>query len=198
MWQGQACVIVGGGPSLRKFPWWLLKSHRTIGINRAGESLQCDVHFGIDRTYWEHTAPSYGVAVWVDDGNRRPESVDVMLPAVGDLWDTKWSESLAVGLGRGGHSGYAALHLAYLLGADPIYLLGFDCRGEDGQTAWWHKGYPGPKSNARVYERFAQSFEVAAKHIGDRRRVVLLNHPDPNVDPSAVTAFEQATWEVLV
>jgi len=34
-WKDEDCYIIGGGPSLKRFNWSLLKGKKTIGINRV-------------------------------------------------------------------------------------------------------------------------------------------------------------------
>lgn len=40
------------------------------------------------------------------------------------------------GIATGGNSGYQAVNLAYLLGANPIYMLGFDMKPKHGVNHW--------------------------------------------------------------
>jgi hypothetical protein len=96
-----------------------------------------------------------------------------------------WGTDLVSGVGCGGSSGYAAVNLADILGADTIYLLGFDLRSEDGRTCNWHDGYHQPRQDAGVYARMIAAFEVgAASRI--RARVVNLS------STSALTCFPSA------
>jgi len=158
-----------------------------IALNRAYEHVNYpDIWFGADAAYWrsapaalQDTAKRTDVPrVWVDHGERDP-SVDVVVPCAAPPgtpnrhWSLAWGRSLAEGVGVGGNSGFAALNLADILGADPIYLLGFDLRGENGKTANFHDGYAHTKPAAdSVYDRFLDSFRWAATKV--RARVVVL------------------------
>ncbi|KKL05019.1 hypothetical protein LCGC14_2610230, partial [marine sediment metagenome] len=68
------------------------------------------------------------------------------------------SRSMRDGIAGESNSGFGAVSLAHCLGANPIYLLGFDMKGKSGRQSWWHKGYP---SNQRgdVYKVFINDFK---------------------------------------
>ena len=198
MWSGQSCLIVGGGPSLRGFNFRRCERNcppgkwGTIAINKAGECFLPDLWYGSDSVFWRkkadprhfefhRTSNGRFPRVWVDTGEKHPgeDKVDVVVPCAAPPGTPNrhaalaWGRSLAEGVGAGGNSGFAALNLADVLGAETIYLLGFDLRGENGKTANWHEGY-GPKevANASIYDRFLESFRWAASQV--RARVVVL------------------------
>ena len=62
-------------------------------------------------------------------------------------------------LHRGGNSGYQALNLAYLLGAERIILLGFDMM-IDRDRRHWFGDHPGILNRASSYHNFARNFET--------------------------------------
>lgn len=190
MWFGQSCLIVGGGPSLKKWPDWAnrLASSRmaTIAVNRAREFVECpNLWIGVDSVYWRKKAPtgagSYGCPrVWVDHGEKHPgeDKVDLVLPCAAPVGTPNrhaaiaWGQSLTEGVGCGGNSGFAALNLADILGAEAVYLLGFDMRGEGGRTANFHDGYAEKPASDRVYDRFLEAFRWASSQV--RAKVVVL------------------------
>jgi hypothetical protein len=61
------------------------------------------------------------------------------------------SDDFEEGLFHGGNSAYLALNLAYVMGGNPIYLLGIDMGYQDGETHF-HNGYP--KDDKIGEERF--------------------------------------------
>ena len=70
--------------------------------------------------------------------------------------------------------GLSALNFADILGADPIYLVGYDLQPIHGKTGNWHREYPdnwkmGAWVYAKMIERF-RDFAPCARH-----RVVNLN-----------------------
>jgi hypothetical protein len=189
MWSGQSCLIVGGGPSLRAMPDWARRlaatDLATIAVNRAREFMECpNLWIGVDSVYWRKKAAPKAEdgppRVWVDHGEKRPgqDKVDIVLPCAAPAGTPNrhaalaWGRSLAEGVGCGGNSGFAALNLADVLGAETVYLLGFDLRGENGKTANFHDGYSEKPASDQVYDRFLESFRWAAKRV--RAHVVVL------------------------
>lgn len=182
MWSGRDVVVIGGGPSLRGFCWQSKLAGagmNTIGVNRAGEVFGCDVHIGMDRTYWKQGAEKSVSAcrVQVDHGEPRC-AVDVVVPCAAPAGTTNrhsalaWGRSLAEGIGCAGNSGFAALNLADVLGAETIYLLGFDMKGEGGLITHWHDGYGEKSPGESLCDRWIAAFAWAAPLV--RARVVVL------------------------
>ena len=65
-------------------------------------------------------------------------------------------------LSHGNNSGYAAINLAYHLGAKRIILLGYDMRN-DGKKSHYHDGYPVPITGDNIYrDEFIPGFQVLA------------------------------------
>lgn len=142
-WKDGPCFVIGGGPSLDGFDWALLEGKRTIGINRAYEVMEPTIIFSMDtvflnRIHWgrygEIAAKRFGASrslkVWLVR-NDPPISLPDGILLVKQWMDYKQATrafpfSMVEGIGHGNNSGYAALNLACCLGANPIYLLGFD------------------------------------------------------------------------
>jgi len=174
-WKNKPCFIIGGGPSLKDFDWSLLKGKRTIGINRAFEKFEPTIMFSMDMRYLKWVLnDKYGDAVRDRFFSLRSYRVwlctyTVKLPDY--IYIVKvykhyraglraFTNSLKDGIGHGNNSGYAALNIAACLGANPIYLLGFDCKFNNGRTHW-HEGHPVPQSE-KVVNDFVRFFEKAA------------------------------------
>lgn len=184
-WLRRPALVVGGGPSLRGFDWgrvgsWWAGDRKVIATNRAAEHQVSDVWLGVDSVFWRKSAGARcgnPLRVWIDTGDKKPD-VDVILPCAAKGIANPhsalaWGRTLEEGVGCGGNSGFAALNLADILGADPIYLLGFDLKGENGLTANFHSGYTHTKpSNESLYDRYLESFRWAAGKV--RGRVVVL------------------------
>jgi hypothetical protein len=200
MWKGRPALLVGGGPSLRglKLSWVneaLLpislddfrdggerRLGHCIAVNRAAEFVNYpDLWLGMDTTYWRKHASAAARCdaprVWIDHGERRPD-VDVVLPCAAPPGTPNrhsalaWGRSLAEGVGCAGNSGFAALNLADVLGADPIYLLGFDMKGEGGVVTHFHDGYAEKAPEDSLCDRWLEAFRWASKQV--RARVVVL------------------------
>ncbi len=152
-WAGRRCFVIGGGPSIKKQNLDLLRGELTIGINRAYELLSPSILFGVDSQMWG----------WAEQGKLGAESKQKMLDYKGyKVWmaithrlfppdyyliDADDRGGYRVGttkiLSFKNNSGYGAINLAAALGANPIYLLGFDMEcHKEGKQEWWHDGYP--------------------------------------------------------
>jgi len=193
-WEGQRCFLIGGGPSLQNFDWTRLEGELTIGVNRTPEAFYPTINFSMDtrfarwvreKKYGEEFDTRWrgykGYKVWLETGPNIPSDAFTLVSAGGD----KFTESMREGLGGGCNSGYGALNLAYCLGADPIYLLGYDMKGlGSGAQAWWNSTpHPMVQPESRYKQLFVPNFERIAPMLEERRRVVNLN-PD-----SALTCF---------
>lgn len=165
LWRGRRCFIVGGGPSLKKFDWNLLRGEISIGINRAFEKFDPTMMFCMDSRVWgwivrgdfgEESTRRYdrfkGTRVWINISNFIfPDNIYVI-----DLDELQPC---------GSNSGHAAINLAILLGANPIYLLGFDMKGDNkGGQKWFHDGYPTLQSES-TYGGFVEELNKDAARI---------------------------------
>jgi len=185
LWKDRACYIVGGGPSLRGFDWSSLRGHLVIGVNRAEAALPCSVVVSRDARYagWaqrgrlgpdEAAAQQANVVhAWINTGGfsglkRRPFDAMFAMHEPDDEMTGDWDLTM----GSGNNSGFGALNLALLLGADPIYLLGFDMGG-----AHWHEGYP-LESDPNAYDRWCATFAANADWIRARGQLVVNCSPD--------------------
>jgi hypothetical protein len=176
-WARRRAFIIGGGPSLKSFDWSLLSGELCLGTNMAFlhgpcANLVSDISL-MDRLMGDSRWHQYrGVKVWLNseaplekgrypDVLELPECVDMRcMPA--------WSRSLAKGLYRSTNTGASALNLVDVLGANPIYLLGFDMVGAGlgaGKTDNWHNEYAEKKKEDWVYRTFIEDFEKNLKNI---------------------------------
>lgn len=195
-WKGQRCFIIGGGPSLRDFDFSKLKGELVIGVNRAYERIDCTVMFSLDSRYYAWIVRGQlkgeakkkledfkGYKVWLDSSAYVPYPEGVYLfKSIGGGLDFSWS--LKNGLGGGCNSGYGAVNLAVCLGANPIYLLGFDMKGDGKKQAWWHDGYPAKQPDS-VYRKYIERFTRIAPTLKAKGiKVINLN------SDSAMRCFE--------
>ena len=115
-----------------------------------------------------------GVKVWLDLSNYSYPADVCSIPSAGEIG---WTKSCKEGLYHGQNSGYGALNLAMVLGADPIYLLGYDCaKGPDGEKNY-HGGYP-TASNPAALEKFKEAFKAGAKMLRPGRHHIYNLNPD--------------------
>lgn len=186
-WTGNRCFIIGGGPSLKGFDFSKLKGELTIAINRAFEFIEPSIIFFTDNeTFYQEViqgefgkeaknkfinSNSLKIALNISGYDYKYETYSLPLSRNPEL-----TTDLRDGLFDGGNSGFAALNLAICLEANPIYLLGFDMKGDGkGNQAWFHEGYKSP-GKEKTYKKFINYFEEAVpliKRTGSR--VVNLN-----------------------
>lgn len=185
LWKGEACFIVGGGPSLIGFDFSLLKGRKTIAVNRAFEKFNPTIILSMDYTFYRSIKDgAYGefakqrfeslkcIKVLVAD---YPEAVyeDILIIPRIDHSAITFSLNLEKGLADGGNSGFAALNLAWLLGASPIYLLGFDFCFLNGRSHW-HDGHPN-KIDEKIFRSYVKQFERWASLILKKSEVYNLS-----------------------
>jgi hypothetical protein len=145
LFAGQPLFIVSTGTSLRRFEFARLDGRITIGINRVVEHYQPTVLHLLDRTAHRTHASAlarYGGLVIANEGAApagRANTYEVRHNVdTFELQDGATELSTVVGRSFadgffGGGAGCTALHTAMLLGADPIYLLGYDFYEDNGR-----------------------------------------------------------------
>ncbi len=162
-WKGRRCFIIGGGPSIKNIDLNLLQNELTIGINRAYELLDPSILFGVDGQMWgwaeqgklgiesQMKFKEYkGYKVWMALHKMFPS--DFYLIEVDDNSGYKIGKTSKLSFKNNG--GYGAINLAAALGANPIYLLGYDMAGnKQGKQVWWHDGYPTDYGEG-IYENY--------------------------------------------
>ena len=158
-WKDEDVFIIGGGDSLREqgFDWSLLEEELTIGCNSAftlGEKVCKICIFGDAK--WFHKYQS-----------ELQRFKGIVFTNTSQLYRTKldWLWTMprkgkglgATALGWNKNTGAAAVNLALILGAQRIFLLGFDMHlSKDGRSNW-HNNLLG-KPNKAVYEKFIEGF----------------------------------------
>lgn len=203
-WQGQRAFIVGGGPSLIGFDFAPLQGERVIAVNKAHRCGVADLILTGDRRWLLRRAPHENIApdLPIVYARRMPQREPMPAALAGRIFiiaccETRaWGRSFRQGVAPG-CSGIRAANFAALLGADPIYLLGFDLGGAEApilhpgppKTAGrgavlaahprrahrehWHGGYGYPP--ARRYDAFIEHWQAAVASGDMAARVVNLN-----------------------
>lgn len=200
-WRGRRCFIVGGGESLKNFDWRMIDGELTIGINKALEKIEPDILFSMDSRFYrwitngelgnelkEKFEKFRGIKVWLNTHNFKGFGEDVYL--LDSAGEKAFTFSLKDGLGHGNNSGYSALNLAVCLGANPIYLLGFDMKGRDGRQSWWHKGYPVIQQES-AYDKMIECFNFASGKIAEAGFRVINVNPDSRLDCFEKIGFDE-------
>ena len=202
MWKGSPCVIIGGGESiqLQKLDLRKLKGHLIIAINKSfappNDEYISTIIYSMDTRCWGWIE-SGKLGAGLKDKFINMPSIKIWLyrpeiPLPSDIFriacagPSMWGSSIAQGIG-GCHSGFGALNLACLLGANPIYLLGYDMKGKNGKQAWWHGKYPVVQNDTV----FAHYKKIIEQNVGKMGNVINLN-PD-----SALKCFKFGDYSSL-
>jgi len=203
-WGGRRCWVVGGGPSLKDFDMSILKGELVIGINRAFEVCDPTILLAMDERFWgwvttgklgENTLTKYnaydGVKCWAyfpTNSHLVPSDECFFLKNNPTL--KPFHTNLADGLRWGSNTGYAAINLAFALGANPIYILGFDMTPtQDKKKVWWHNGY-GDQDGQQggVYTLFKEEWREAADAVAELHTDIV------NLNPaSSLNVFRKST-----
>lgn len=194
-WEDKPCFIIGGGPSLAKFNWDLLKGKLTIAINRAYEKFEPTIIFGMDPSFvrWvlmgkygdlarTKFLQSSAMKIWVNTtGIDLPEDIYILKCWRNYLAGRRaFPLTMKEGLGHGNNSGYSALNLAACLGANPIYLLGYDMKRDNDRTHW-HDGHPKQMPD-HVPDSFIKHFPAVAEILKVNEITVINLNPDSALD----------------
>ena len=170
-WKDQDVFIIGGGVSLEKFDWELLRPDDifTIGCNDAylrGPDI-CNICLFGDLKWWrEHQR---GLESFRESGKG---AVFTSCPQLYKKEKTSWLWLMnrngrglqRDALGWNKNTGAGAVNLALLLGAKRVFLLGFDMHLTGGRSNWHDNNLDKP--NEAVYPRFLKGFERMQKDMG--------------------------------
>jgi len=158
-WEGETCVIIAGGPSLRTQDLSPLYTHRCkiITINDSWRiRLNADVLYFCDTKWWENQLYANFFSIvsgregrfqsirfhdliysgnWIKGGEGFDDHPQVQkLKFTGQ----QGLETDPTGLRHGSNSTYQAMNLAYHFGVKKIVLLGVDMRVSDSGRSHWH------------------------------------------------------------
>jgi uncharacterized Rossmann fold enzyme len=185
---GDTVYVVGGGPSLKGFDFNLLKDKTTIAINRAFLHLPfAQVLYWSDTRFYEWFAKEIDLFKGIKVTCRpQPKKADII-----NLLNTGKTglETMAYGLRDGGNSGYAAINLAYHLGARKIVLMGFDMQ-TNGKETHWHEGYSSTANTDTMERLMVPNFSTLVEPL-EKRKVKIYN---ASLD-SILTCFPKISLE---
>lgn len=156
-WKGRDVFIIGGGDSLRKFNWNLLKNECTVGCNSAYTLgvKTCKVCIFGDAKWFKYNE----VQLRKYEGILFTNSSQHQRTKVSWLWTMRRkTRGLHVdALGWNFNTGAAAINLALILGAKRVFLLGFDMHlSRDGKNNWHEESRTKP--DAGVFGKFVEGF----------------------------------------
>lgn len=190
VWRGQTCYIIGGGPSLIDFNWSLLAGKNTIAINKAVLTYpNADVLYWTDNRFYtwhqkeinEFRGLKYALLP------ARGTGADVNLLNRGKRFGLETRQDT---LAHGNNSGYAAINLAFHLGAARIVLLGYDMGNANGRSHF-HDGYPIRATGDEIYEK---QFIPGFKQLADELKRCGVEVWNANLE-SKLTAFPKISLD---
>jgi hypothetical protein len=150
------CFIIAGGESLQEFDYGRLSNDLCIGINKVFQYFQdATINYSMDQDFYDRVKDGRlskysnidvlqkwndfrGIRVFLCPLTVKQFDKDVYL--VKRTHSDIISRDLGYGIYPGRNSAVGALMLAIALGANPIYLLGYDMHAKT--KSHWHDGYP--------------------------------------------------------
>lgn len=207
-WCLEPAYIVGGGPSLKGFDWKLLEGvPHVIAINRAFvDCPTAEIFFTEDARFITRFAVEYPVAwkrfqgrkLWHCLNEGEIPEVMAVAPDVEIIRkkreDKFWSYRFSDGLSYSSNSAVGAINIAHILQADPIYLLGIDCRTTGLRMENYHQDYrkdPMWEVGANAADTFKGDMEGwVAPHVRDTKIISLINP----VMPTALECWPKRTY----
>lgn len=167
MWEGQPCVIFGGGESMSQQVADAVRYHagyRVIVVNNAIELAPwADMLYAADTAWWMKNlklAKAFGgLRVTVEEGVPIKDML-VLKPGSSEGFDPDPGI-----ICTGGNSGYQALCIAVHAGCTRILLCGFDMRPRH-----WHKEHEWPLrvTTDERYEQWVKRFATLVVPLHER------------------------------
>ena len=191
IFEGETIYIIGGGPSLVNFDFRQLVGCKTIAINKAILFHRADVCYWTDGrfyTWFKNEVDNYtGLKYALKPGSQYTKDIQVLRK--GKAYGLEKDPST---LAHGFNSGYAAINLAYHLGAKRIILLGYDM-GNDGSLGHFHDGYPTRAVGDKIYkDKFMPSFKQLSVDMKKENVMVLNASPYSKLNVFPKITLEQA------
>jgi hypothetical protein len=157
LFKGETVFIIGGGPSLNEFNWDLLKDKKVIAINRAYQFCKtAQVVYWTDGRFYQWNKDELDALTskkYTIQPSANQIDVNVLKRGI-----RHGLETIPTTLAHGDNGGYAAINLAYHLGAKEIVLLGYDMGNINGESHF-HDGYPVSITTDETYQnRFMAGF----------------------------------------
>ena len=205
-WKGRRCFLIGGGPSLKCFKPARIENELTIGINKSIIKFNPTINYSMDIKFHDSlltldsTDPEgmlikerwnnyKGIKVFLRLTPKQLYMQEVYL--VEKIHKRTISFDLDKGIYPGGNSGFGALMLAIALGANPIYLLGYDLKTTENRTHW-HNGYPHQDSVevfSKKLDKYKRCFERYAPKIAEKGVDVINLNLESNLECFSKNSF---------
>lgn len=215
-WEGGPAFIIGGGPSLADLDFRRLAGFRTIGINAAMYlnpkptiAYAADIRFMqmVEEEGSWMTLPSLRVVHDVirgqaETGMLKPETVagtfSLPIKRKGGWGRSIVDGGIECGAVAASFSGAVCLNLADILGASPIYLLGFDCyRTKTGAN--FHDKYPDDWRTAdSSYDKFRRTLNAFVAELPDFPDGKVFHLRSPDAPPSGADQIPSLVYDDIL
>lgn len=133
---GTPCFIVGNSPSLNDHLIYKLEQFFTIGINRAFKKIDTTILLwqDIELYYQERKELTKLKSILFSKDTADPPGLAYHFRLITGNFKLTDNPSILFGSGS---SGPLAFQLAYILGCDPIILIGYDCQYKNNMTDFY-------------------------------------------------------------
>jgi len=179
VWKDEPAYIVGAGPALKEFlsdvGWDFLRGKHTIGINHVIEDFDgFEWFFFLDKRFLKKTTypllEKYKGRIFAQNttGLKPADNICIF-----NGTHKQPSRRIEDGLYSPSFSGLAALNLALLTGANPIYLLGYgNGAGANADHYHYKKDYTGETKNEKTFKKFISVLNYYKKFSAYKNRVI--------------------------
>jgi hypothetical protein len=189
-------TIDAGGASLTQEQIDNYKDCKAIAVNNSYQLAPwADILYACDTQWWEwhKSCPDFKGWKITHEQTKRWEKIEQGInvprppyPGI-DIIVSNGAEGFSNRQDRirhGGNGGYQALHIAMLLGAKTIYLLGYDMHAR-GDKSHWHGEHPTGRQRDGRYIEWIRKFDALAVAAKERGQHIVNCTPD-----SALKCFE--------
>lgn len=175
-WSGR-CIVAAPGPSLTPDVAQMCRGERVVAVNNAYRLMPwADVTYACDSQWWEiHRLNVLSGERWTSH-SLSPKNDKAMLAdrlglrVIEGRGDAGFSRDPGH-INYASNSGFQAVNLALLWGADPVILVGFDMRPVEGKTHFFGRHRP-PLRESAQWGTWIGNFNKAAE---------MLWHPRPTI-----------------
>lgn len=203
------CFIIAGGESIKGFDFSKLSNDLSIGINKTFQFFpNATLNYSMDQDLYDKIRDGRlsnhskidvfqkwkefkGIRIFLCPLTTKKFENDVYL--IKRTNSDIVSRDIEHGIYPGRNSAVGALMLAIALGANPIYLLGYDMHAE--KSSHWHDGYPERDLETfnKKLKNYRKEFESLAPMIEDMGVAVY------NLNPcSSLRCFDFAKADVIL
>jgi len=201
-WKNQPCFVIAGSQALNGIDLDKLENMHTITVNHLIEDWdKSEFHLFLDERFLQKTTydlTKYQGTFFQQNSTSTIKGVKKTVRFLGRQTKSPVSTSIASGLYRC-QSGIAALNLAIITGANPIYLIGHDSTNGDKSKGGHYKiNYTGSKPRTKEeinsYEKRIKDFYKLFLAYKDR----IINICDPEKSTTLKGYFKTIPFEVII